>query len=199
MNKITRILLILALVLFAWFTVDILLQTWWSKHINFSIASKYGSFIGGLFSFITVLLIYFTLKHQSEPFNRTAFENKFFELINYHRANIENWIYKIPDSKRGQCEKGQRVFININREILFAADKLIPFFSGLNLGNILNKTAIQELNDNKVIKDHQIDIIDLQRLNISYLIVFFGIGKEGRPVLERFLLQKYNDQFVIKI
>ena len=79
MNKITQILLILALVLFAWFTVDILSQTWWSKNIYFSIASKCGSFIGGLFSFITILLIYFTLKHQSESFNRTAFENKFMD------------------------------------------------------------------------------------------------------------------------
>jgi uncharacterized protein YqgC (DUF456 family) len=72
MSKITHALLILALLLFAWFTVDILAQTWWSKHIDFRVASNYGSFIGGFFSFITVLLIYFTLKQQSDSFNRTA-------------------------------------------------------------------------------------------------------------------------------
>ncbi len=199
MSKITHALLILALSLFVWFTVDILAQTWWSKHIDFGVASKYGSFIGGFFSFITVLLIYFTLKHQSDSFNRTAFENKFFQLIGYHRSNIENWIYRTPDSKSGEREKGQRVFIKIHREILYAAEALHPFLSNIKIEDILNSEEIKKLNNNKVIEERKIDKLELQRFNIAYLMVLFGVGKEGRPVLERFLLRKYDKQFVTKI
>ena len=199
MSKSIKLLLILAIFLFLWFTFDILAQTWWSEHIDFGVASKYGSFIGGFFSFITVLLIYFTLKHQSDSFNTTAFENKFFQLISYHRSNIENWIYRTPDSKSEQREKGQRVFIKIHREILYAAEELIPFLSNNKIEDLLNRQEIQKLNNNKVIEERGIDKLELQRFNIAYLIVLFGVGKEGRRVLERFLLRKYDNQFVTKI
>jgi hypothetical protein len=198
MNKIT-LLLILALVLFLWFTGDILHQTWRSNHIDFSVARNYGSFIGGFFSFITVLLIYFTLKHNSDSFNKTAFENRFFSLINYHRDNIKNWIYKTPDSVHEQYIEGQRVFIKIHREILYAHRELIVLFSDVKIEDILNEKEIEKLSNNKVIKDRAINKTDLECLNMAYLIVFFGVSKEGRRVLEQFFLQKYNKLFVKKV
>lgn len=196
MNKFTYFLLSLALLLFLWFTVDILVLTWWSSHIDFEIASKYGSFIGGFFSFITVLLISFTLLHQSESFNKTAFENKFFELIGYHRRNIENWEYRIPDSKGEEYVVTQKVFIRIHREILYALKELERFFSGKKIDDIINNNELNNLNNNLVIRDRNISKCDLQQFNIAYLIVFFGVSKEGRRVLERFLLRKYNYAFV---
>lgn len=196
MNRIPYTLFILSLFLLAWFTIDILSQTWWSKHINFSIASQYGSFIGGLFSFVTVLLIYFTLNNQFESNRISAFENKFFAIVGYHRSNIENWAYKTPDSKEGEDVKGQRVFFKIHSEILYAINELTPFFNETDFDAIIRKNAFDELGKNEIINRRQIKILDLQKYNIAYLIVFFGVHKEGRRILERILLKKYHEHFV---
>ena len=52
---------------------------------------------------------------------------------------------------------------------------------------------------NKTIRERQIDFVELQKLNFAYLIVFFGVSKEGRRVLERFLLRRYDKQFIKKV
>lgn len=196
MNRIPNALFILSIVLLVWFTIDILSQTWWSKHINFSIASQYGSFIGGLFSFFTVLLIFFTLNNQIESNRRVAFENKFFSLIGYHRSNIENMIYKTPDSKNGEDVKGQKVFFKAHNEILYAIKLLCPFFENNKLDSIVIQSALEEIENSEIIRSRKINTNDLLKYNIAYLIVFFGVHKEGRRILERLLSRKYQDHFI---
>ncbi len=51
-----NIIIGIALFIFIWFTVEIFNQTiWWGDHIDFETGSKYGTLIGGIFSFLSVL------------------------------------------------------------------------------------------------------------------------------------------------
>ena len=201
MKIIQKLIIGFALIVFLWFTIDIFNQTGWllGEHIDFKKGSNYGTLIGGIFSFLTVILIFLTLRHQTKSYENSAFENRFFQLIDYHRKNIEMWEYKNPASKKEEIIKGQRVFINIHREVGKAIKYLKEDLKIEKLEDFLNEDAIKNLNDNKIISSRGIKTIELETINLAYLIVFFGLSYESRPVLERILTQRCDKNKVGKL
>ena len=59
-----------------------------------------------------------------------------------------------------------------------------------DIKNILNDDAISKLKKNKMIASRRINLLELEIINLAYLIIFFGLSKESRPVLEK-ILKKY--------
>lgn len=186
-----NIIIGIALFIFIWFTIEIFNQTdWCGDHIDFEIGSKYGTLIGGIFSFLSVFLIYLTLKNQMLSFEKSAFENRFFQLIEYHRRNIDEWEYKNPKSSKEEMITGNKVFIRIHREIGEAIQFLKNDLNINSLKQILSKESIDILNLNKTIANRKIDNLELEIINLSYLIVFFGVGNESKPILEKILIKR---------
>ena len=192
-------ILIAASIIFVWFSFDILIQTGYNTHIDFTKGSSYGSMLGGIFSFLSVVLIYLTLKHQTTSYENSAFENRFFQLINYHRNNVETLEYRNPASKKTEIIKGQKIFVNIHKEITKAINYLNNDLKLNNLAIILKDEAIIELKQNKTISTRTINLLELEISNIAYLIVFIGLSKEGRPVLERILNERCKPEKVNEI
>ncbi|MFH2032183.1 MAG: hypothetical protein ABIJ40_16430, partial [Bacteroidota bacterium] len=74
-----------------------------SFNIDSKLANEFGGFIGGLigslFSLAGILLLFETLNSQKFAFQKQLFENKYFELINYHRENVQEMKHKLPNKK----------------------------------------------------------------------------------------------------
>ena len=200
MRLIRNTILIIALTGIIWYIIDSINQDiWWGNDIDFDKWNGYGTLIGGVFSFLSILLIYLTLRHQTLSHENSAFENRFFQLIDYHKNNVAEFEYKNPASDKGEIINGQKVFINIHREILKAIKFLKKDLSINSLDLILNNTEILKIKKNSNIIERKIDVLQLEIVNIAYLIVFFGLSAEGRPVLERILTQRCESDKIATI
>jgi hypothetical protein len=82
------------------------------KYINpmkdSQIVSFIGANIGTILSFLSIFVLYLTLKNQRKSSQIEKFENKFFELIKLHRDNV------CEVELKGQC--GRKVFVVLIRE-----------------------------------------------------------------------------------
>lgn len=76
-------------------------------------ASQFGDFIGGyigsIFTLLSIVLLYITLKDQRRTAQIEKFENKYFELIRMHRENASE--FKLGFST------GKKIFVLMIREL----------------------------------------------------------------------------------
>jgi hypothetical protein len=143
-----------------------------SGHLSSTLASEYGQFTGGLitslFSLAGVFLLFETLIRQQVLFDKQQTEMRFFELLKLHRENVAEMQHKVP-YELDVTERGRRVFLAIRSQ----------------LGNILD-----------IIRQKcQPQFSEPEIIDISYLILFFGLGQESRGMLDC-KLQKYDDRKV---
>lgn len=198
-----KMLLWFSLGIFIVFSMDAIIQTGISEHFDFSFASNYGELLGGIFSFISVVLIYFTIKYQIDAFNKTQFENRFFEMIRYHRENIDKFEFRLPSNEEfvnPVIATKNSVLLYIYRDILKCLSIIDINFKKITLTKLFKDEVVQkrEENNSRLI-ERQIDLISLSKYNIAYLIVFFGVQNEGRKILEKILMPKYNNKLIKKI
>lgn len=152
--------------------------------INPELASSYGSLISGvvgpIFSIVGFLILYITIVNQQESFNIQQFESKYFELIKFHRENVNQITYK-PSSYKNETEIfGRNVFIELKKQLgdLF----------------IIIKPIIENV---ATIKRTKVDEISL---NVTYLVFFFGVGKNTKESLKSALIkQKLEPEIVDQI
>ena len=130
-----------------------------NKIINPELASNFGSFISGiigpLFTLVGFLLLYQTILEQRKQFNIQQFESKLFELIRYHRENVNETTYISSSSKEKEVLRGREVFIELKKQCL-------------DLYKILKEKVHIESSDNKNTVS--------QIINITYLIFFLGVS-----------------------
>ncbi|MBB3696870.1 putative phage abortive infection protein [Flammeovirga yaeyamensis] len=142
--------------------------------VDMEVLSKYGSFIAGtigpIFSLVGFILIYETIKWQRKLFERQQFEVKFFEMMKYHRENVELLRHKDPASEELITKKGREVFIALYQQC-----------------NQLQKEVMQLLP--KGVEQSEKEYHELT-LNITYLIFHFGLQEHGEEALVS-ILNKY--------
>lgn len=92
--------------------IFLVFDTFKGDFLDSSKASEYGAFIGGyigtILSFVSIVILYLTLKSQHESSVLDKFENKYFELIKLHRDNV------IEISIKEQY--GRKTFVSMFRE-----------------------------------------------------------------------------------
>ncbi|HRD80815.1 MAG TPA: hypothetical protein PLL53_08665, partial [Saprospiraceae bacterium] len=132
-----------------------------SGMLNANLASSFGDFIGGLvgpiFSLAGIFFLYETITLQKETFAIQQLENRFFELIRYHRENVFQMEHKIP-SEKDKTANGSRVFIEMKKQF----EELFDFVSQKSLTHLRNTTFEAE--------------IERHNINIAYLIFYYGVG-----------------------
>jgi len=152
-----------------------------SGTLNPSLANSFGGFIGGLvgpiFSLAGFFLLYETILAQKETLDKQQasfeiqqFETKFFELIKFHRDNVSQMTHRVAWDENTFYDKG-RVFVEMKSQF-----NKIYYVTRLHVNNS------KEISDTD--KEHA-------SINISYLILFFGVAKATRTDLEHFF-QKYG-------
>jgi hypothetical protein len=146
------------------------------------LASQFGNFIGGLvgpmFYLAGFFLLYETIIAQSKSFEKQQFETKFFELIRFHRQNVSEMEYRLPYEEHKYIT-GPLVF----REIKSQFTKLYKIVSPF----IVATSTIQP------------DRKQLETIDITYLLLFFGVSQSTLPILEHILDKKYDKQLTNKI
>jgi hypothetical protein len=147
--------------------------------INPSLASDYGDFIGGLvgpiLSLAGFLLIYETISAQRKTFEIQQFESKFFDLLRFHRDNVQQMTHRIPWDANEKYYNGTRVFIEIKSQFL-------------KLYRIVKKKV-------DICKSIKSSEKELTAINISYLILYFGVSKDALSDLKS-ALTDYDPELI---
>lgn len=186
-NKWITFILFMLLASFLYISFDAVVQTGWYAHFDFYKASHYGAFIGGVFSFTSVILLVITLEKQISYSKLQSFENNFFQLLDYHRQNVLEMEFQ--GSKKEVLLKKHRIFVHIYREIVSVKEVIKQEIKEFDINEeFFDKEFL--LN----IKRRKIDIYDLELNNIAYLIVFFGVSEESLPILDSHFKDKYLDK-----
>ncbi len=203
MRKFENLILIIAGVFFIFFIVQVLVQTGLYWFVNFKIASDWASSVSGILAFFSFVLIYFSFKHQQKSFNRGIIETNFFEKVKIHRDNVQTMEHEDPESTTKEnikIVKGVRVFMSLLNEFNIAFRSLESRLSEWETEKIYKNTTCYERDKTRLAKASlKVDLRLLNKINISYLILYYGVTTQGKEMLRSFLKKKYNENFVDSI
>lgn len=147
-----------------------------SGKINPGLADNFGSFIGGLVGPILSLagffLIYETIIRQQQLFQLQQFENRYYELLRYHRDNVQQMTYRLPQAKNVEIVSGTTFFIFAVKEY----DKLYSLIKKI-VDGILTESELIE---------------------VTHVVHFYGVSSPIIPTLIS-ALSKYDVKLITKI
>lgn len=150
-----------------------------------------GDFIGGVvgtfFSLAGFLILILTLNEQTKFTTKERFESKFFDLLKLHRENIKELE---TDSKSGRKE-----LHDIFAQFLKCRQESIIFFKRKKEEHIYEESYLTELKKSLNDTNPNIDMVSLAKLNIPYLITFYGVGAEGKETIRDQFKGKYKSDF----
>jgi len=132
------------------------------------------------------------LEDQRISFHKERLESNFYELLKFHRDNVNNM-------KIGQVN-GSEVFKIIFDKFIKIYEIVNSIFMKINNENdIYEINYIEELKLNNTLKKREIDLIEYAKVDISYLILFFGETIDGFKAIEHFLSNRYKPEIFNKI
>lgn len=160
-----------------WFTT----RSWFG--IDFSTSGPIGDTIGGILGpFIAIaaaILTFFAFwvqfkanEQQKTDLQIERFENKFYNLIEIHRNNVDEVII-------GKSTEGRKAYLSMFNELKFTY---------LIISDYYKKTYRNRLPDNPISEE----II----FNISYLVFFFGVGANSSKVVIDLVGEKNYSFFI---
>lgn len=171
------------------------------EEVSFTKFGALGDFIAGtagtLFSLAGVFLLYVTLQDQRESFERERLENNYFEMMKFHRENVNELTYSYYKDKgiKNTAEK-RKVFKLIYDQFRDAFSEINYFFDNAKVEDIYLSTYISDLRINKTLVERNIDLKLFAQIDITYSIVFFGLSTEDKVVIKNTFRQKYTPQFI---
>lgn len=167
--------------------------------LNFMNWGAFGDFVAGvvgtLFSLAGIFLLYLTLKEQRENFHKERLESNFFELIRFHRENVNELSYL---HNKELAEK-RKVFKAVFTEFKEAWSELKPAFEECSINQIYNESYLKQIKENPQIVRRNINLKEFAQVDIVFLIVFIGLSREDKTVIKNLCLNRYDDNFVQKI
>ena len=156
----------------------------WTGEIAMEMTGLAGDFIGGvigtIFSAGAFVWAYITLIEQQKKQSSDRLENRFFELLDLHRRNVDEMDFdatgRVCDpntlSVSNHHHKGKAVFREIFRQITSCRNELAPFFKVRR--EIYEEAYLEALKNNPFIQENGIkDLVQLALLDVSYCFVFF--------------------------
>jgi Putative phage abortive infection protein len=133
-------------------------DTFRGDHLDSHKAADYGQFLSGyaatIILIISVAALVIQLRNQIATNRRTSFESRFFELLGYHRDNVD-------EIGIGSDKKGRRVFVSLIREfreVLVLVDEACA----------------------EVAPDYPRPL----RLDLAYMALYYGVGPNSTRVLK---------------
>lgn len=167
----------------------------------------FGGVIGTIFSAAAFWLLYLTLKHQTETEIKSDFNSTLSRMLLINQQNIQGMSYDatnlLPNTDKLYIEPrnyvGKDVFQILYYQFISCRNELIgkPILSKTD--KIYTKEYEARVKNLPVIKNRNIDIYFLAKIDIAYSIVFFGVGSEGTRILKSLFKGRYKDAIVEKI
>lgn len=172
--------------------------------IDMSSTGQSGDFIGGIvgtiISLAGTILLLVTLNSQSKANFISSFEEKFFKLIELHRANVDEVLISRPTEshKENKIEK-RKAFKTVFDEVIMCRDEISFFFSNLQPEDIYTIAYLEKLGRALNQDGRVFTMTTLAHINIAYCIVFFGVSLEGEVILRRLFKDKFNATLIDRI
>ena len=117
-------------------------------------------------------------------------------MIKFHRENVNELQFTYYENKETKVTAEKRkVFKIIYSQFKELWDELNSIFEITDVKKIYTTTYLNELKTKRTFKDHK----QLAQIDIVYLIVFFGLGKEDIITIKTLLKNKYQEQFLENI
>lgn len=177
-----------------------------SESLDLQASGQIGDFIGGVvgtvFSLAGVILLIWTLREQRQNFHRERLESMFFEMIRFHKENVNEIKYTYHDPSLGK-ESGywmtaerRKVFRVIFSDFKEAFQELAPLFELKAPAEVYAYQYLKQLSSNRTVIERKIDLFLFARIDITYLIIFFGVGEEGKEAILNITVNRYNTSFI---
>lgn len=170
---------------------------------DYTSTGQFGDFIGGvvgtLFALAGTFLIFLSFSTQIKQNKREAFESAFFQMINLHSQNVNQMNYTKYSGTKWETAEHRKVFRVIFKEFVECFREVKKFSNSIVIEDYILDKEKERLE--KIIKENstKINIIELALIDISYNIVFYGVGEEGEIVLRDNFKKKYNSKYYYKL
>lgn len=139
------------------------------------------------------------LLSQVQNANKERFILNFFEMIKLQRDNVDQLNYEKHNGTEFKKYRDRMVFRAIFQEFIDCykeVKKYSRFKTEEECFNPSYKVKLKQI-VNRV--NPNIDLLDLAFIDISYCIIFFGVGLEGESVLRNRFSSKYNTAFIYRL
>jgi hypothetical protein len=178
------------------------------SNIQYEFSNKYSNSLGGLvgplISAAGFFFLYINFNEQRDTLKRTRLESKFFKMMEFHRANINEMTFTscerpkpgVPqDEQKMVTAEKRKVFkvILSQFEELYIETRFL--FIGKKEGDIYESNYLDLLKLNQTIEQKNINLTYAQ-LDLLYLIIFFGAGADGKKTILQLTNGKYKLDFV---
>jgi len=154
-----------------------------------------GDFIGGvigtIFTLAGFLVLVLTLLEQTSFASKERFESKFFELLKLHRENVKEL--------EADNLSGRKEYHNIFMQFLNCREDLKPVFSRQNINHIYEPEFLNNIESKLKLTHPSIDLFELAKLNIAYLITYYGVSSDGKTILHNTFEGKYKKTFTNRV
>ena len=179
--------------------------------LNMEVTGQVGDFIGGvvgtILTALSIVLLYNTLQaqnkssqDQADQFNKSQIENRFFELLKFHRDNVNEIEFHFTEhKKRTTCTKGRHFFVTANKQLNYAFEEFEHYFQDkkYDLNDIYEADYLISTKNNTFFIDRKIaNFYLLAKIDICYLIFFYGVSKNGRDEILEKTNGKYKKLFI---
>jgi len=146
--------------------------------IDTDLASKFGSFFGGyvgtIFSMLSVLIITYTIVSQNIQNRKNDARNHFFKMLDFHNQTVNEINISHIDIEKNYRSEGRRAFVIFKIQI----KRLLELIEKLN-------------------EDEKWKLNKLQRLDIAYIVFYYGLDTTWTPFIEDKLKIYPNNKAII--
>lgn len=166
------------------------------------VASFLGGVLGPLISAAGFFFLYLNLSEQRQSFRYERLESRFFEMVKYHRENINEMTFTYcehPVEKKFATAEKRKVFKLIHKQFEDLHTECDFLFENKRIHDIYENDYFNKLNQNKTIVDRKTKPLDYAKLDLLYLIIFFGVSKDGVNTISQLTQFKYKKTFTNKI
>ncbi|NTD96365.1 hypothetical protein G6M26_27100 [Agrobacterium tumefaciens] len=187
--------------------------------IKGTIGDYAGGIAGTLFSLAGFALLYLSFKKQTEAnvtqlkaYNHDKVEGRFFELIKLHRENVSEIKFTVSKERVDKVFRGETFtkldYVNYENRHFFVAfmdqlrtalNELGYLFDDRTEENLYEFDYLSKLRANPTLIERKIDLIKFAKIDILYLMIFFGVGREGQTTIKSLVDKKYDANFVDKL
>lgn len=180
-------------------------KIWGEDSIDFAVTGQFGDFIGGVagtfFAVAGTFLIYLSFQAQIKQNERETFESAFFEMMKLHRENVNEMNYTKfeKEEEKLRTANNRKVFKLIFAEFVECYREVNKFtrFKSVDDCLLLNyKKKLEKIAKNI---NPEINVMEMAIIDISYSIVYYGVGSEGERILRHNFLEKYNGEFFYRL
>lgn len=166
-----KLLLLASVFVFVYISGSFVVQSGWGWHIDNEKAANYGDFIGGLFGFISLLVIILSIYEQRNSFLLQQFKDTYSKYIVFNRNIVEKMYFTLNGIDK--VVEGHHIFKLIHSQFQKAFEIVSDIV--LTEENLFSDPDYQSYYK-EVFKDNN---LERTKIDIAYKIVYFGVKSEG--------------------